>query len=138
MVVIQLKKGQELLFSHSVPASSNISQLTAELATLNNDRKRLERLIAGIYIIFTPATKDLLAFGPEKSQDQRGYSEDQIDQLAKSEKQPKIPMVKNGFTFYKVTCPIGARVGLEAGEDAVRCLQPVLDAAETLISKVCP
>jgi hypothetical protein len=47
MVVIQLKKGEELLLNYSTPALTNISQLTVELANLNNDRKRLERLVAG-------------------------------------------------------------------------------------------
>jgi hypothetical protein len=47
MVVIQLKKGEELLLNYSTPASTNIAKLTADLANLNNDRKRLERLISG-------------------------------------------------------------------------------------------
>jgi hypothetical protein len=48
----------------------------------------------------------------------------------------KEEIVRNGFTFYKVTCPTGTRVGLEAGSDAVGVVKPTLEAASKLTSKV--
>ena len=61
------------------------------------------------------ATQDLLKYGPEKAENEKGYSEEQLDELAKNQGEPSGPrkaIEKNGFTFYEVTCPTGTRVGL--------------------------
>lgn len=48
MVQIVLKRGEETLFLAEAPVNTPLSTLTESLATLHNDRKRLERLVTGI------------------------------------------------------------------------------------------
>jgi hypothetical protein len=45
MVQIHLKSGEESLFLYEVPASTPLSEVVPALAVLNNDRRRLERLL---------------------------------------------------------------------------------------------
>ena len=58
----------------------------------------------------------MLQYGPSKSVQEQGYTEEQLDELAKNNGEPsklnKKPLQMNGFTFYETTCPIGMRVGL--------------------------
>jgi hypothetical protein len=47
MVLILLKRGEESLFIAEAPTSTQLTELTTKLATLHNDRKRLDRLVTG-------------------------------------------------------------------------------------------
>lgn len=58
------------------------------------------------------ATEDLILYGPEKPEMEKGYTEEQLDEIANNKPSQKVPVEMNGFTFYKVTCPTGTRVGL--------------------------
>ncbi|KAJ3304437.1 hypothetical protein HDV03_002781 [Kappamyces sp. JEL0829] len=130
MVLIHLKKGDESQFLCQDEAGVSLAVLVPRLAQLYNDRRRLERLVA--------ATQDLLQFGPQKPQQEQGYSDDQLDELAKTQgaaPERKREVHKNGFIFYEVTCPTGTRVGLAAGPEAVGVVQPTLDAATRITCK---
>lgn len=129
MVQIHLKRADESLFLYSAPAATPLSDLTPTLASLHNDRKRLDRLVTAI--------PDLLQYGPSKPESQQGYTEEQIDELAKqSEPKKGKEVMMNGFAFYETTCPIGMRVGLAAGEDATKLVESTLVEANKIISKV--
>lgn len=129
MVVIHMKKGEESLFNYSTSVNSDLSDITVAIAKLNNDRKRLERLIS--------ATKELLLYGPEKEESEKGYSQEEIDKLGKEDEDDgkKESITKNGFTFYKVNCPTGTRIGLQAGKEARDCITSTLVVAEAILSK---
>jgi hypothetical protein len=56
-----------------------------------------------------------LNYGPSKPVQEQGYTEDQLDELAKNNgdvPKPKKSIQLNGFTFYETVCPLGLRVGL--------------------------
>lgn len=130
MVLLHIKKNDESVFLYQIPVATPLSELTPKVSQLYNDRKRLERLVT--------ATQDLLLYGPEKPDNERGYSEEQLEELAQNQGKPsgsRKTVEKNGFTFYEVTCPTGTRVGLAAGDDAIGVVQPTLDAALKLTSK---
>ncbi|KAJ3360047.1 hypothetical protein HDU91_004723 [Kappamyces sp. JEL0680] len=116
MVLIHLKKGDESQFLCQDEAGVSLAVLVPRLAQLYNDRRRLERLVAGrTERLSWIATQDLLQFGPQKPQQEQGYSDDQLDELAKTQgaaPERKREVHKNGFIFYEVTCPTGTRVGL--------------------------
>ena len=81
------------------------------------------------------ATRELLKYGPEKQESEKGYTEEQLDELAKTQAadtKPKREISKAGFTFYEITCPTGTRVGLQAGPDAVGVVEPTLQQASVL------
>ena len=47
MVQLHIKKGDESAFLYQVPVATSLSEIVPKVAQLYNDRKRLERLIAG-------------------------------------------------------------------------------------------
>lgn len=53
MVQILLKRGEESLFLAETSTSTRLSDLTTQLATLHNDRKRLDRLVTGILLLIS-------------------------------------------------------------------------------------
>ncbi|KAJ2984884.1 hypothetical protein HDV02_000868, partial [Globomyces sp. JEL0801] len=80
-------------------------------------------------------TRDLLEFGPMKPENEKGYTDEQLDELAKNDGNPDLAkprqeVVMNGFKFYQVTCPTGTRVGLAAGEEATMVINASLELAE--------
>lgn len=121
MVLLHIKKGEESQFLYQTSVSCSLSEITPKVSQIYNDRKRLERLVvcrlfSGKWITNSIATQDLLLYGAEKPENEKGYTEEQLDEIAQNKGQPsssnRIPTHKNGFTFYQVTCPTGTRVGL--------------------------
>jgi hypothetical protein len=53
MVQIHLKKGEESIFLVQIPVTTALSEVIPKLATLYNDRRRLERLITSKSIIYS-------------------------------------------------------------------------------------
>ena len=47
MVQLHIKKGDESAFLYQISVATSLSELVPKVATLYNDRRRLERLISG-------------------------------------------------------------------------------------------
>ncbi|KAJ3315100.1 hypothetical protein HDV04_004241 [Boothiomyces sp. JEL0838] len=124
MVVINLKRGEESAFCYETTVNIEMPQLINQLVELYNDYKRLDRLIN--------ATEDLILYGPEKPEMEKGYTEEQLDEIANNKPSQKVSVEMNGFTFYKVTCPTGTRVGLECGPEAAACIKSTLEQAKQI------
>ncbi|KAI8914417.1 hypothetical protein EDD86DRAFT_186666 [Gorgonomyces haynaldii] len=127
MVQLHLKKGEESLFLHETVAQRELSELIPEIVKMHNLRKRLQRMI--------DAVRDLLEYGALKQDAEQGYTEEQLDELAKNKDPKRVPFERDGFTFYHVTDPTGRRIGEAAGEEACALVNKTLADAEAIVDK---
>ncbi|KAI8923536.1 hypothetical protein BC831DRAFT_470563 [Entophlyctis helioformis] len=133
MVVLQVKRQEELLFVHEAPVSTDLAELIPAVANLNNLRLRVSRLVS--------AVEDLIQYGPLKPESQQGYSEEQLEELStpaaeQARKQrPRKEIHRNGFVFFESPDPTGRRVGEAPGDEAAAVLRKALAAATAVSSK---
>lgn len=128
MVLIHLKKGDRAQFLHEASYQLKVEEVVAQLAAINNQKVRIERLIE--------AVNGLCQHGPLRPEGVRGLTtpetyEPAYEQLSADERQ-----------FLSISLPgsvkkpdsTGYRVGLTPSPEAVNKLQEVVENAKKLVS----
>ena len=78
MVLIHVTRGTEELV-YETKTSESVDSVTHAIASLHNRRLQVRRLVGGV--------RELAKYGPQKEEQQRGLSEEQINALGKESKE---------------------------------------------------
>ncbi|KAJ3092581.1 hypothetical protein HK102_005350, partial [Quaeritorhiza haematococci] len=135
MVIVHVKRKDESLLLHNAPGSTKIRDLLATIVRLHNFRVRLKKLI--------DAVEDLIEYGPMKPESEHGYSEEQLEVMAKEGKansaaegktdKIKERALKNGLEVLLNPDPTGRRCGEAPIEESADIIRKTLTNARTLL-----
>ncbi|KAJ3184644.1 hypothetical protein HDU87_004047 [Geranomyces variabilis] len=129
MVLITLKKAEEVLFLYEAPAATSLSDLVPKLADLQNFRLRLKRLVE--------AAEDLVEYGPAKPESEQGYDEEQLEALTKNKPDlapEKREVEKDGVKILLNLDPTGRRTGEAPNEEMANVIRKTLTNAKACLS----
>ncbi|KAI9202949.1 uncharacterized protein BJ171DRAFT_425852 [Polychytrium aggregatum] len=81
MVLLEVKKAEQLLFLAEFPGSTHVAQVVDAVVDVENKRQRVVRLIS--------ACEELIQYGQLKPESQQGFSEEELEEMARREKEKK-------------------------------------------------
>ena len=85
------------------------------------------------------ACEDLIQYGPLKPMHEQGYSEEELDKLAKSEEEEDVSkkeIIKNGVKMVIHPDPTGRRCGAACSDEYAEIVKKTLEEAQSIVSKV--
>ncbi|KAI8803774.1 hypothetical protein BJ742DRAFT_827437 [Cladochytrium replicatum] len=131
MVLLNVKRGNDTLFLFQTETGISLKDLNLILVKIHNRKLQLKRLI--------DACEELIEYGPMKPLSEHGYSEDQLEELAKEKENetkpvPKERKVVNGREVLINKDPTGRRCGECIVEEYADIVQKTLSAAKDCIS----
>jgi hypothetical protein len=129
MVLCVIKKAENSLFLLETTVKTPIKSIINTITEINNKKIVLTALIQ--------VTRDLIAHGPEKPENQHGYSDQELDSHLK-EPQPKVNelvfKIVNGKQCVVSPDPLGKRTGFACLPDQALVIEKELANAEIVCS----
>ncbi|KAJ3331699.1 hypothetical protein HDU76_002457 [Blyttiomyces sp. JEL0837] len=133
MVILSVKRNDELLFIYQTPVTTETNVALKEVVTLYNQKLRLKRLV--------DAVEDIKQHGVMKPESEHGYSVDELESLNLNDREdPKKGTIqeKNGFRYVHNPDPTGRRNGEAPLPEIVETIQKTIDNAKGLLAKEFP
>ncbi|KAI8836577.1 hypothetical protein BC829DRAFT_405647 [Chytridium lagenaria] len=129
MVVIKVKKSDELLFTYETMTTTSTTDLINKLCAIYNERLRLRRLIG--------AVSDILQYGLWKEEKDHGYSMEEIELFTYMEEDPSKGKIieKDGTNYILNRDPTGRRTGECPNVEASLKIRNAMEKAESLLKE---